>query len=354
MSDLALSATGRVTFPGAGDVFEKMCAHLEEHIDLRRDGSTARAETADVRIDFSWRRETFEIVARAADDASMVAVREMVVSHLREFGGEAAGKVDWTGAALTAAAPKRSYRRLTVTGVADITPHMRRLTLAGDDLAVFARGGVHLRLLLPHTPGADVGEPVITDADRMIWPQEAEQPQVRVYTIRRIDVAAGTLAIDFLLHGEDDHCPGAGFARRARAGDRLAVYGPVGRDVPPARRYVLAGDETALPMIARMLEEMPAEARAEVLLECDGPDDELVLAAPGNATIRWVHRRPAPAPASAALEAAFRALPIAGPAEDIYVIFAAEAAAARRVRGYLRADLGLPVARYMSAGFWDA
>ncbi|CAH1650884.1 Fe(3+)-hydroxamate ABC transporter permease FhuB [Hyphomicrobiales bacterium] len=79
----------------------------------------------------------------------------------------------------------------------------------------------------------------------------------RVYTIRAIDHARKELAIDVVLH---DDSVGSNWARNAEPGDRAGLLGPGGGDVIPADWYLLCGDETALPAIARIAAELPAGA----------------------------------------------------------------------------------------------
>ncbi len=55
------------------------------------------------------------------------------------------------------------------------------------------------------------------------------------------------------------------------------MTGPGGGDVPAADRLVLAGDETALPAIARILEGLPAEVHAVVRVEVQDETQEIAL-----------------------------------------------------------------------------
>ena len=72
--------------------------------------------------------------------------------------------------------------------------------------------------------------------------------------------------LDFVLHG---HGVASGWALRAQPGDALVVAGPRGsyQVADDYDAYVLIGDETALPAIARRLAELPEHAQAEVLIE---------------------------------------------------------------------------------------
>lgn len=50
------------------------------------------------------------------------------------------------------------------------------------------------------------------------------------------------------------------------------------------------GDDTALPAISRRLAELPAGARAELLLEVDGPADHIAFESAAEIKVVWVHR----------------------------------------------------------------
>jgi NADPH-dependent ferric siderophore reductase len=78
----------------------------------------------------------------------------------------------------------------------------------------------------------------------------------RYYTIRRIDAAAGWVDIDFVLYEAPG--PAGDFALSARIGDICGMSGPCGLGIKPAGRYLLAGDETALPAIAGIAERLPS------------------------------------------------------------------------------------------------
>ena len=137
-------------------------------------------------------------------------------------------------------------RELQVLRVQRLSPHVRSVTLGGESLADFISPSFddHLKLFI------DVG---------------AEEPARRDYTPRSFDNAARELTLEFALHGDG---PAAGWAEQAAPGQRVTVAGPRGSFLIPLDYdwHLLAGDETALPAIARRLEELPAGACAIVLL----------------------------------------------------------------------------------------
>ncbi|MFT3812825.1 MAG: siderophore-interacting protein [Acidovorax sp.] len=239
-------------------------------------------------------------------------------------------------------------RTLTVQRAERITPHCIRVTLAGDELAGFHSPGFddHVKLLLPD---AATGE--------LQWPRlrpdgtpdpDAPRPPMRDYTPRHHDARAGTLAIDFALH---DAGPATAWALQAAPGQRVGVGGPRGSLLVPLAfdGYVLAGDDTALPAIARRLAELPPGTPALALIEVDGPADEQPLPTAAQARIHWVHRSAAAA-GPAPLLAALRALPL--PPGDVHAWVACESATAKALRAHLVDERGVRPQWVKASGYW--
>ncbi len=181
--------------------------------------------------------------------------------------------------------------RLTVTGTEWITPALRRVHFRSDDLSAFAESRFTDRYvkLVFLKPGVDYPEPLDVRALRGILPPES-LPDVRTYTALLPDVDAGTLAIDFVVHGDEGVAgPWAG---RAEPGDVLLANGPGGAYAPDAAAdwHLLVGDESALPAIAAALDALPPTATARVLLQIEALGDEPTLVLPDDAILRFVYR----------------------------------------------------------------
>jgi len=223
-----------------------------------------------------------------------------------------------------------------------VTPRLVSITVTGDALHGFelTQPTSHIKLFL----APDGGELVLPTQgpDGPVFPDDAMRPVIRTYTPRRYDATTNTLEIQFALHGEG---PAAQWAGRAAAGDKLAVAGPGGRFQldTAAERWWIAGDESALPAIAGLLESLPITARAEVHLEVADATDELPLPA---ASVTWHHRRAGAY--GAELLAAATALTVS-PGTSYWV--ACEAAAVRRIRRQLL-DAGVPRQSLTTRGYW--
>src|SRR4051794_41955620 len=87
--------------------------------------------------------------------------------------------------------------------------------------------------------------------------------------------------MDFVLHGDG---PAAAWAAAAEPGALLGVAGSGALGHRPAERLLLAGDETALPAISRILAETPATVAGVALVEGGGPEEGEPPAAPAGGT----------------------------------------------------------------------
>lgn len=235
-----------------------------------------------------------------------------------------------------------------MVSVSRIAPRLVSVLVSGEGLDAFADAAPtsHLKVFLP-APGQDA--PLLPEflPEGQVLPDDVPRPAVRTYTPRRFDAASGTLEIQFVLHGAG---PASEWAERASAGDKIAVAGPGGRFVmdAEAERWWIAGDESAIPAIATLLEALPASAAAEVHIEVTDADDEVELDSQAKTEITWHHRR-SPAAFGAELDQAARDAAIA---DGTRVWVACEAAAMRGIRRYLTGERRRPASSLVTRGYW--
>jgi NADPH-dependent ferric siderophore reductase len=240
-------------------------------------------------------------------------------------------------------------RLLTVARVECTTPDTIRVILTGDDLAGFvtASHDDHVKLLFPH-PGQPA--PVMPELgpNGATFPEGVARPAMRDYTPRRYDEAARELTIDFALH---DGGPATDWARGAAPGAVLGVAGPRGSFVVSNdfAWYLLVGDETALPAIARRLEELPDTAKAFAIVAVTGVHEERALERPPGAEVVWVHRPSSRAADAQPLLEAVRRLRL--PDGEGYAWIAGESGVARLLREELIAR-GHPAGLIRASGYW--
>lgn len=186
------------------------------------------------------------------------------------------------------ARPPRPQHVMEVLSRIQLGPSLVRLELGGDGFSTF-----------PETPSTDayvkivfakpelgLEPPYDLAALRETLPGE-DIPVTRTYTVRSVDREAGTLTLDFVVHG-DEGLAGP-WARDAQPGDRVAFMGPGGAysPDPQADWHLLAGDLSAVPAIAAALEAMPDDARGLAFLVVDSDEDRLELTAPQGVEVVW-------------------------------------------------------------------
>jgi NADPH-dependent ferric siderophore reductase len=241
-------------------------------------------------------------------------------------------------------------RMLQVLRTRHLSPQLLRVTLTGEDLRGFASASFddHVKVFFP---GPGQTRPILPTVgpDGIAMPPGAPRPAARDYTPRRYDAATNELDIEFVLHGDG---PASTWAAQAQAGQYIGVGGPRGSFVVPTGYdwHLLVGDETALPAIARRLEDLPSGTRAIALVEVADASAEIPLAARDGISVRWLHRNGAEPGHIALLEQACR--DVALPPGEGYVWAAAESAASRAVRQVMVRERGIDKSRIRASSYW--
>jgi NADPH-dependent ferric siderophore reductase len=195
----------------------------------------------------------------------------------------------------------------TVSSVERVSPSFVRITFSGADLADFGTPGrvldQRIKLVFP-APGASVPRLAPSDDWYSAWlalPDD-ERGAMRTYSIRELLVTdEGTrLVVDFVLHlAPGSTGPASRWADAAAEGDELLVIGPRrgrkedgGIEYAPgdARAILLAGDETAAPAIARILEDVDRDTQGVAFIEVPEDADILPIATPPGVEVRWLPR----------------------------------------------------------------
>jgi NADPH-dependent ferric siderophore reductase len=196
---------------------------------------------------------------------------------------------------------------VSVASVRELSPSFVRIEFAGPDLAEFGTAGPvfdqRIKLIFPAASSTlpDIaGAESWWDAWRAL--PEHERGAMRTYSVRDL-LGEGTdrrLVVDLVLHLVPGATgPASAWATSAAVGDRVIVIGPHrsatdggGIEFAPgdAERILLAGDETAVPAIARILADLPADACGDVFLEVPHAHDATDLVAPAGVTVRWLPR----------------------------------------------------------------
>ncbi|MFP3247145.1 MAG: siderophore-interacting protein [Paraburkholderia sp.] len=241
------------------------------------------------------------------------------------------------------------FRLLQVKRVQPLTPHLIRVTFTGDDLHDFVSASFddHIKVFFP-APGAD--KPVLPSAgpNGPMFPEDQPRPVARDFTPRRYDRDARELDIEFAMH---EAGPAAAWAAQAKVGQYLGVGGPRGSLVIPTAFdwHLLIGDETALPAIARRLQELPAGTRVAAVLEVADPSARIEFDTQAELHVVWRYRSDSPYRGDALLQAVRDTYL---PDGEGYVWAAGESATMRAVRYHLCTERGVDKSRIRAASYW--
>ncbi|POA59100.1 MULTISPECIES: siderophore-interacting protein [Pseudomonas] len=235
-------------------------------------------------------------------------------------------------------------RRLQVLRVVDVTPRMRRVTLGGPELAGFLSLGSddHVKLLFPQNAEQQAAlQTLVMGPGKDSGPM----PAMRDYTPRRYDPQLGELDIDFVLHGDG---PASTWAEQVQPGQELHIAGPRGSMVVPDifDSYLLIGDETALPAIARRLEELPAGRRVLAVIEIQDRAERQALHSAAEVEVIWVERDGG----QQDLHACVRGLQV--PPGRLYAWIATESKVSRQLRRILLDEHRLDDEFVKAVGYW--
>jgi NADPH-dependent ferric siderophore reductase len=206
--------------------------------------------------------------------------------------------------------PTYVLARAEVRAVERVSPNFVRVTFGGDDLFEFGTPGdvfdSRIKIVFPPASG------ILPDLDRetddwwgsFLAVPEDERGSMRTYSVRELRVTdAGTeLDVDFVLHLAPGLTgPASRWADAAAVGKELFIVGPRrgvaaaahgGAEYEPgnATSVVLAGDETAAPAIARILEDAPSDLRGCAFIEVPSPADILRIDVPAGVEVHWLPR----------------------------------------------------------------
>lgn len=218
-------------------------------------------------------------------------------------------------------------RHLTVQSHTYITPNMIRITLTGDDLADFTS-------LAP-------------DDHVKLFIEGPEGSVMRDYTPRSYWAESRELVLDFAVH---DAGPATAWALGAKPGDTVDIGGPRGSRVirGDIACWILIGDETALPAIARRLEEAAPGTRIHAIISVPTEADKQVIQSAGDTEMTWLVRAASPATTDILLDHV-RAIDI--PAHS-FIWIAAEGGETRTLRAHFLEERGHPKQWMKASGYW--
>lgn len=232
------------------------------------------------------------------------------------------------------ARPPYNLFQVSAEHVALVTPHMKRISIDGSCLSAF-RAELPAQWLKVFVPAG-----------------EGDAVTGRAYTVRRFDPVSKQLDLDFVLHGDDG--PASAWAARVKRGDIFKISATHPRSGfainPETARYLLLGDETALPAIGAILESLPAHAHANAFVEVADVHDEQTIESAATVNLTWLHRKAASTDGASKLESVAKT--IGRPDENTVVWIAAESSVVKSLRKHASLEWGLDRQHLHAAGYW--
>ncbi|MCH1883552.1 siderophore-interacting protein [Agrococcus sp. ARC_14] len=251
---------------------------------------------------------------------------------------------------VAAVAPK--FIELEVLQNQQVSPHIRRVTLGGDEVSAMTPQGYDqwFRFFMrrEEQEALQVPKSPTTWFPQYLAMRSSLRPWIRNYTVRGFRLEDGELDIDFVCH--EDPGPGAAWAMRAERGERAVLLdeGLLYNDGGLEGDVLMVGDESALPAIAGICESLDEASRGVAIIEVGHGDDIQQFDSPTNLDVRWIERGSARA-GDAALEE-LRGLRIAS---DLgYAYSAGEQMLATGTRRHLVRDRGMDKRHITFTGYW--
>lgn len=221
-----------------------------------------------------------------------------------------------------------------------ISKNFMRVRLAGDFTAFMEPGaGLHFRLLF-NLSGSE--RPSLDDRGITHWPGGPANWHKPVYTVRIMSPDADWIDMDVVLH---DGGRVTEWCSDLKDGTEIAIMGPNGGGIPQASWFGLIGDETALPVMMRIIEAAPAEASGQAIIFVRDWNDAQEIATHSKIQVSW---------AQMGKDDPVEAVHLLQPeGEDYHIFFAAERRQASQAREIFREREFAP-RLCKAASYWTA
>lgn len=346
-----LFAETSVEITNAELIVDKFQQHFAEHFPVIREGTVLHYETEYGKVWMAGEKGRFQAEVNCYDAHVLMSIKAMLAEHLLEFSGDKDLRFRWQGHGADLNQLPNLFEGRVVRAF-NVTPRMRRLVISvGEGIERLMTGGLHIRILIVPQGRTPVW-PHLSQTGAVVWPEGDDELIRRVYTIRYGNVQRQEIELDFVMH-EGDHMPGAHFGATAKAGDLVGIIGPGGGVVPvEVDACVFAGDETALPVISRMVEELPAGKKITVYAEVADENERQDIKSSADVNWTWLYRNGKAAGTSGLLEQALRQHDWSKDSDSRHVFIACEKGEVRQIKKFLSDEAKLPKNDFRTAGYW--
>jgi NADPH-dependent ferric siderophore reductase len=284
----------------------------------------------------SFRYEGTVLVAAfsAPSDAELQMLKEIYAERFANL--VLSDKVTWSSPS-----SKKPLNQISAEVISSnqISPNFVRVRLAGE-FEVFTEraAGMHFRFLF----GPDGAElPSLDENGLTWWPGGIQAWHRPVFTVRGLGPKSDWIEVDIALH------PGgrtSAWCQSVEVGTKIGLNGPSGSKMPTAKNLMLFGDETAMPVILRIIEQAPRETSGQAFVAVQG---RLDIQQPKNSDkfdMHWLYMKDPNALNNELERCLFDN-------SNAYVMFAAERTQADQARQFLKAS-DLSSEQFRVASYW--
>ncbi|XPF93229.1 siderophore-interacting protein [Colwellia sp. RE-S-Sl-9] len=235
-----------------------------------------------------------------------------------------------------------TMRMTQVLSVCDLSPHMKRIVLTGDDLSDFPekKEGGHVKAIFPN--------PASSDQKPKLGMYFGFKKWMRSYTIRSFDKKNLELTIDFAVN--DHEGLASNWALQAKVGDYLGIAGP---GEPKHTDLVIdnhlfLGDITALPAIAATIEKLSDTASGHAYIQVPNKEDIQSLKTPEGIEVHWlVTPNKLTDDFLSSLESRGNNL------NNTAIFIAAEASVTKQLKGHLNDNCDYDKSKLYASAYWN-
>ena len=226
------------------------------------------------------------LVINADKADNLHVIRDALVGQIAEAVPDVAEAITWSDTTEHDQYPPN----LQFTEIMESRPlcaDFQRVTLRLERPEPFEEDdAIHFRILLPEPGNTDPDYPTLAPNGATKWPKGAKALHRPVYTARRLK--GDLVDMDVFRHAGGRTCD---WAKDVTPGARLAIIGPGGGGLVTHDAVVLAGDETAFPAIARIMETLPSDATGQVILLSHTGQRDYPFPPAGKLSIAWTDKK---------------------------------------------------------------
>lgn len=335
---------GRATGQFTSARLDLVAAALRAHsLSFERSDTALRGTGDQGHFDIAQDGDDFTVTVTGADKPMLFALQGQIVHIIDHSDPDLVKQLAWSGT-LPDQGPPVNFRLATVIATSRPFAQFCRVTLQIENVAYFTNGGMHFRLLLPPAGRAPVW-PFVDATGRTRFPTGDDALHNPVYTFVAIDIDRNQFTFDVFIHAGGRITE---WVLAAQVGDTIGMMGPGGGKMPDAQQIVLAGDETALPAIRRILQTLDSNATGRALIEVQSPADIQALEHPSGVDVTWLIRGKDACPVETMLSHYSDVTPQTAP----FLWCGAEKSKVQRARAYFRDTCGITTEQSYFSGYW--